>query len=254
MERLFISHSTLDLEAVQNFREFLILGMGISSSDIFLTSQGGTLPFGHPFNAQIRNALRGCEKVLCFLTPNYLNSKYCLAELGAAWVQDDKLIPLLVPPLTLSSLDSTPLQGLQVSLQSNTESLTALYDQLRKCGIAHQAHTTEFNRYLSKYLATLSQDSLAVPDGNGYYQVKISAVRYASSSYRCYKLEKNLKLPETVNVLPDETHWLFFRAGMYEDLTPGDTIRLLVGSTELRNFPDLKHARNIYPDDLHVIR
>ena len=46
MSRLFISHSTNDKAAVEQFIDFLVLGMGISRSDIFCSSQKGTLPTG----------------------------------------------------------------------------------------------------------------------------------------------------------------------------------------------------------------
>ena len=59
MNRLFISHSTQDLEDLQPFIEFLQLGMGIAKDDIFWTSSGSVLPTGEPFVERIRSAL--CE-------------------------------------------------------------------------------------------------------------------------------------------------------------------------------------------------
>lgn len=86
MSRLFISHSSQDKEAVQEFVEFLVLGMGVSREDIFCTALNGTLPIGQPFVETIRSAMQDCQQVLCFLTPNYLQRKFCMAELGAAWI------------------------------------------------------------------------------------------------------------------------------------------------------------------------
>lgn len=66
--------------------------------------------------------------------------------------------------------------------------------------------------------------------------------------YRCYKLDTVLSLEEPS--LPNETHGIFYKAGMYEDLNVGDKIRFSIDSTELRQFHDLKNARNIYPGSL----
>lgn len=248
MSRLFISHCTQDQEAVQQFIEFLVSGMGVSRSDIFCTSQSGTLPSGQLFVEHIRNALNDCRRALCFLTPNYLRSKFCLAELGAAWLQMGKVLPLLSPPLEHTDLNDTPLLGLQTLRQDRSEDLMTLYDELCIAEIAASGQTAVFNRQLKRYLASFQQSSLVLPDADRYYSVKIAAVRRTPAQYRCYRLEKPIQLKEAL--LPGETHWIFYKAGMYDDLAVGDNVRILVGKTELRNFADLKRARNIYPDDL----
>lgn len=248
MSRLFISHCAKDQEAVQQFLEFLVSGMGIPRGDIFCTSQSGTLPSGQLFVEHIRGALGSCRQVLCFLTPSYLQSKFCLAELGAAWFQMGKILPLLTPPLQYADLNDTPLLGLQMLRQDRSEDLMVLYDELCQAEIAAGGQTAVFHRQLKQYLASLQQSRLVPPDGDRYYSVKIAEVRRTPPQYRCYKLERPLQLGE--KLLPGETHWVFYKAGMYDDLAVGDSVRILVGKTELRNFPDLKHARNIYPDDL----
>lgn len=251
MSNLFISHSTQDQEAVQQFVDFLVLGMGISRNKIFCTTQSGTLLTGHSFIAQIREALEDCAQVLCFLTPNYLRSKFCMAELGAAWFQAGKIIPLVVPPLQYSDLNDTPLLGLQMLRQDRKEDLTVLYDELCTQGIAQSGQTVQFNRQLQNYIASLQRSQYAIADIDGFFRVSIEAIRPTPTQFRCYKLSKLLKLKE--NMLPGETHWVFYKAGMYPDLAVGDTVKIQVSSTELRDFSDLKRARNIYPDVLEKV-
>ena len=250
MSRLFISHSSQDKEAVQEFVEFLVLGMGISREDIFCTSLSGTLPNGQPFIDSIRSALRDCQQVLCFLTPSYLQSKFCMAELGAAWIQTGKIIPLLVSPLQYGDLNNTPLMGMQM-LRRERSDLMNLYDELCACQVAKSGRTAEFDRQLKAYLQHTSRSQFVIPDAEGCYYIKIAAVRPTPPQYRCYKLEKLLQLRETM--APNESHWIFYRAGMYEDLAVGDTVAVRIDSTELRSFPDIGYARNIYPKDLKKI-
>lgn len=245
MSRLFISHNTNDKTAVEQFTDFLVLGMGILRSEIFCTSQKGTLRPGEPFMEKIKEALTGCEKVICFITPNFLRSAFCMAEMGAAWYQTEKIVPLIAEPLQYSDLNSTPIIGLQILRQTSAEDLTVLYEELRRSGIAQNESLTEFNRQLNKYIDSLNQINMIIKDNNGLYRAKIAQIRETSPTYRCYKLDGLLQLNEAL--LPGESHWIFYRAGMYENLEVGDIIQFSVDSTELRNFQDLKNARNIYP-------
>lgn len=250
MNRLFISHSTLDQEELTPFIEFLRLGMGISAEDIFCTSTGGVLPTGQPFIERIRGALLDCRQVLCFLTPNYLKSKFCLAEMGAAWFQQGKILPLLVSPLTVRDLNDTPLMGLQVLQREEQRDLLRLYDDLCRAGIAAVGQTAELTLQLEKYLGQLrgQKTRLIYPDEAGYYRTRVEAVRSVPHGYRCYRISGLAQL-ETPPA-PGESHWLFYRAGMYEDLHPGDTVQFSISYSELRSFPDLKCARNLYPKEL----
>lgn len=248
MGQLFISHSTADKDIVQNLIDFLVLGMGIPRKEIFCTSQSDSLATGELFIERIKENLNGCQLIVCILSPNYLRSKFCLAELGAAWLQTGKIIPLLVPTLRYEDLNDTPLLGLQMSYINDEDKLFNLYDMFSNLGIIQNRQSAEFSRQMKKFVRTITDIKLVEPDERGYYSAKVESVRTTPSNFRCYKLAQPLKLPE--NWIAGETHWLFYRAGMYEDLSIGDSVKILVGSTELRSFPDLKNARNIYPDDL----
>lgn len=155
---------------------------------------------------------------------------------------------MLSQSLQYSDLNDTPLLGLQMLRQESAEDLMTLYDQLCDAGIAVGRQTAVFSRQLNRYLASHKQPPLATQGADGYYSVQITQVRRTPAQYRCYKLDRPLELPE--KLLPGETHWVFYKAGMYDDLAVGDRIRILVQATEMKNFTDLKHARNIYPDDL----
>ena len=167
MSRLFISHCTEDKEQIESFVDFLMLGMGIARSDIFCTLQKGTLPSGAQFMEKIKEALIGCEKVVCFITPHYLRSVSCLVEMGAAWAQTGKIIPLLADSLRYDDLNHTPLQGLQMLCDHSTEDLTVLFEELRTIGIATNERLVEFNRQLTKYLHSRPSKQLLQRDTDG---------------------------------------------------------------------------------------
>lgn len=251
MSKIFISHSKIDYDEVIKFIDFLVLGMGINRDEIFYSSKNTSFDSGQFFIEKIKTELNNCEKVICFITSNYLNSKFCLAEMGAAWIQVGKIIPVLSPPLTHTDLENTPLLGLQVRYQNNAEDMVTLYDEFCRSNIAKSGETSNLNRCLKKYLEEKSNTSLIEKDVNGYYTAEITKIRHTPSSFKCYKLNKPLNLQ--IGSEENETHWLFFKTGMYKECNVGETVKIMVDNTELRYFPDLKNARNIYPKDLKII-
>lgn len=110
------------------------------------------LEAGAPFIQEIRKEMADCRQVLCLISPHYLRSKFCLAEMGAAWFQQDKLLPILIPPARYQDLEDTPAEGLQTLQQNNKDDLWALYDQLCACGIAQTGRTAQFSRQLAQYM------------------------------------------------------------------------------------------------------
>ena len=89
------------------------------------------------------------------------------------------------------------------------------------------------------------------PDDAGYFETEIMQRRPTPETYRCYLIKG--KIDQTEAYKPDESHWLFFRTGMFPDLKNGDRIRFKVGKTELKSFKDLENARNLYPVEVERI-
>ncbi len=251
MSKIFISHSTIDKDEVFLFIDFLVSGMGINRDEIFYSSKNNSFSSGELFIEKIKTELNNCEKVICFITPNYLNSKFCLAEMGAAWIQVGKIIPILTSPLTHADLEKTPLLGLQVRYLNNADDMVTIYDEFCRSNIAKIGETSNLNRCLKNYLKKKSSTSLIDMDSRGYYTAKITDIRRTPNTFKCYKLNKPLNLQ--IGNEENETHWLFFKTGMYKECNIGETVKILVDDTELRDFHDLKNARNIYPKDLKII-
>lgn len=97
---IFISHSSKDKPVVDDFFDLLQTGCNISSDDIFCTSvEGAGIETGQDFIDWIENYLKSACVVILFLTPNYYNSKFCIAEMGAAWALKSNIFPLIAPDL-----------------------------------------------------------------------------------------------------------------------------------------------------------
>src|SRR4051794_18557507 len=96
---IFISHASEDAAlAAAVVETLLIVGSGVSREDIFFSSGAGTkVPAGEGFQEYIRKRVKGAALVVAVITPKFVESAFCLAEVGAAWIKTGKLFPLAVP-------------------------------------------------------------------------------------------------------------------------------------------------------------
>lgn len=102
---LFISHASKDETLIDAFVD-LIESVGLdSSTQIFYTSRSRLgVPPGDNFTNHIQQRIRDAEFGLAIITPNFLESQYCLCELGCHWGVNKKLYPILVPPMVNSDI------------------------------------------------------------------------------------------------------------------------------------------------------
>lgn len=113
--RVFITHSSIDKELADAVVEILRLGTDLSSNQIFCSSvEGLGIPTGQTFMQYIKNQLASTELVVPLITPAYLDSTFCMWELGATWVRGVDTYPILVPPVKTDNLPG-PLRTMQVA-------------------------------------------------------------------------------------------------------------------------------------------
>lgn len=154
MYKLFISHSSKDIDLVERLLTLFQLGMGISREDIFCTSLTGTLETGKPYIEKTRKVVTECNAVVFCMTESYLQSKFCLAELGASWACNQQIFPLLAPGMTEKAFANTPLEGVQCLHMDRKEDLHQLGDDFQKLGLA----SLSFTRYGKEVECFLKED------------------------------------------------------------------------------------------------
>jgi GAF domain-containing protein len=102
---LFISHASQDVELIEDLVQLLRVGIGLRDEEHFCTSLPGTsIPPGHDFVQRIRSELSETTLAIEIITPSYLESKFCLCELGALWFAMRDNIPVIVPPVSRRDL------------------------------------------------------------------------------------------------------------------------------------------------------
>lgn len=104
-KKIFISHAVKDKVISDLFIDVILQnGLGLQMSEIYCTSSEGTkIKPGEDWRNSIRLALINAKINFLLITPNYKKSEVCLNEMGAAWVSNAKVIPLIVDPITYST-------------------------------------------------------------------------------------------------------------------------------------------------------
>lgn len=106
--KIFISHSSKDIQYVQSFVENILkLGLDIPADRIFCSSiEGQGIQSGKYIPDSIKEEIINSSLALLFISQNYKESEVCLNELGAAWVllSKEKVVPMVLPDVDFSEL------------------------------------------------------------------------------------------------------------------------------------------------------
>lgn len=106
--KVFISHAAADKALARLVVNFLKEAVGVRDSDIFCTSLAGhSIPLTADFNAHIRTQIEQPALVLALFTPSYLESHFCLMELGVAWSRALKTLAVVAPGVSFDAVTKT---------------------------------------------------------------------------------------------------------------------------------------------------
>jgi|GEM_PF-4518711 len=99
--KIFVSHAIKDEKIAKAFVDLILHGsLYIHIFEIYCISADGTkIKSGDDWRKSIRDAIREVKINFLIITPNYKNSEVCLNEMGAAWVSDAKVIPMILEPI-----------------------------------------------------------------------------------------------------------------------------------------------------------
>jgi len=125
-KKIYIHHYNKDRDIAICFIDLLIEGFHIDSNNIFCKSSDKTGEYYDDYSKRIRSSIKKSDVIIFLITPNYINSKSYLVELGAAWAYDKDILPLILPPLDYSVLYGTPLQWIQGLILDDSERICFL--------------------------------------------------------------------------------------------------------------------------------
>lgn len=127
---VFVSHAVKDTAIAAEIVDLIEQGIGVPEAEIFCSSLPGYgIPTGMTFVTYMKEQLLEPKVVILLLTPSYFESKFCMSELGAAWVKSHYIFPILVPPLGYADVKDV-LLGTQVSKIDDDIKYNELRDRL----------------------------------------------------------------------------------------------------------------------------
>jgi hypothetical protein len=127
---VFFSHSSRDAEALIRLRELFIQKTD-GTIDVFLSSDGESIPFGRNWVHRVEQALDQAKLMVVFVTPNSVGSQWLYFEAGYAYNKGLRVVPVgfrgidltaLTPPLGL-------LQGFNITSQDSLDNLISLVNE-----------------------------------------------------------------------------------------------------------------------------
>ena len=244
----FISHSTIDMRLHNSFCKLLVNGFGISRDCIFSSSILRNMKTNDNVSETIKSNIKNCSIIILLITSSYMRSPFCLAELGAAWALEKKIVPIVIAPISIKEYNKTPLQGMQFRKLDN---LSVVYDEFIDLKLIPRPNTYEFDKHNKEFLETMQ---FAEKEDNKFIATIVqdrSDMNCNSNlqGKRCLKLDSLVPLKNPP--VEGETHWLFFddNKEKYGDPKVGDVVRFLVSNTNFHQKPwgdGLENTRNIY--------
>lgn len=134
---VFLSHSSRDSQKLTLLREMLERKTA-GTLNLFLSSDGQSIPFGRNWVASIEHALDSTAIMFSFLTPNSLSSSWVSFEAGYAYARGVRVIPVACmgltmdkvhPPLALlQGFNLTSFEGLNNILSIVNDRFTTKYE------------------------------------------------------------------------------------------------------------------------------
>ncbi|WP_165929819.1 toll/interleukin-1 receptor domain-containing protein [Rhizobium sp. PP-CC-3G-465] len=143
MADIFVSHCVADKKLAERFVSFLKEAIGVPAKSIFCSSVGGhDIPLTVDFNDYMKEKIRKPKLVITLMTPRYMESWFCLMELGAAWSLSHKTLAIVVPPITFDVVTRTLGLKQGFNIQSAAK-LIDLRQTIHGLGIALEIRTEQ---------------------------------------------------------------------------------------------------------------
>ncbi len=133
VKKIFISHSHGDKSVASALVDLIESCCGVNAAEIFCSSvEGLGGKNGKILSKDVREKLLESDFVITYLSKNYRNSEFCLAELGAVWILSEKknFIPLSDPSLSDSVFNGV-VAGVNIGCV-NDETIHNMIDEIGK--------------------------------------------------------------------------------------------------------------------------
>ncbi len=158
---VFLSHSSKDIKILKKFRDLILVGgLGVNLNDILLTTDEATaIKAGRSIPEEISHFLKNRSGLFIqFISDDYIKSRVCLNEEGAAWVLHDETnyITIILSGFTTSDITwvKTVDKGIKIE---NKNSLMNIYNDRKE--FFKNVNVTHFSNKIEEFLEFLKSAS-----------------------------------------------------------------------------------------------
>jgi hypothetical protein len=104
--KIFISHAVKDKVIADAFVDLILQGaLSVPINEIFCVSTDGTkIKSGDDWRDSIKSNILSAKINFLIISPNYKESEVCLNEMGAAWMTDSIVLPLILTPINYKTV------------------------------------------------------------------------------------------------------------------------------------------------------
>jgi len=124
---IFFSHSSHDRKILTKLKELFVAKTG-GTIDIFLSSDGQSIPFGKNWVHRVEQALNTAKAMFVFITPTSIRSSWLYFESGYAYSKGISVVPVSLLGVDLSTI-SPPLsllQGFNITSEEGLNNIISL--------------------------------------------------------------------------------------------------------------------------------
>ncbi len=137
---MFFSHASRDEKPLRQLKDLFLAKVG-GTVEVFLSSDGQSIPLGRNWVHRIQQALESAKLMVVFVTPHSLGSNWIFFESGFAYAKGIRVVPVGLEGVDLGSLGPPLglLQGFNIQGADGLNNLVALTNE----AFGHQ-HASRF--------------------------------------------------------------------------------------------------------------
>jgi hypothetical protein len=167
----FFSHSSQDKHALAKLKEQFLTKTG-GSIDVFLSSDGQSIPFGRNWVHRVEQALNDAKLMVVFVTPSSLRSNWLHFEAGYAYSKKIQVVPVGIGiDLTTVGAPLNLLQGFNITSEAGLNNLIAVVNEA--FGHAHAESFTIEDFHVITTSGRLSMITTLGPHTNAIKEITV---------------------------------------------------------------------------------
>jgi hypothetical protein len=191
---ILISHAKDDEQVIREFVDLLQTGCDIRQKAISCTSIEGTdVGTGDKFVDWIEEHLAPADLVILFVTPNYLASRFCIAEMGASWALNRPVYPLVAPGVDRDL--GTVMLGRQ-TVRVDATGLDKLYTQVTCLFLENGSKVEHWNVQKNAFLERFGELFFSLPKPKTVSQEALRSVEDELKAAMQIKKEDRKRISE----------------------------------------------------------